>query len=79
MLFNIIYFVVHQKKKKLYILFIKYSLEAGSLKPCKRNNNYLEIDKNILIYYYSWEEQIEVITHTMDMSFRLFQFGNQDT
>ena len=56
MLFNIIYFVVHQKKKKkkkLYILFIKYSLEAGSLKPCKRNNNYLEIDKNILIYYYS--------------------------
>ena len=42
-----------KKKKKLYILFIKYSLEAGSLKPCKRNNNYLEIDKNILIYYYS--------------------------
>ena len=54
MLFNIIYFVVHQKKKKkLYILFIKYSLEAGSLKPCKPNINYLEIDKNILIYYYS--------------------------
>ena len=30
---------------KLYILFIEYSPEVGTLKPCKPSINYFEIDK----------------------------------